>query len=810
MPTITTAAIAFFPALYLGLTFSSLASYRYCYLIGIFFSIALLLFLKYQRYLTVALAGFFFFLGLWSGSSCGPSGAEQLQPYYGQQLRAIGRAEPASIKAGNGYVSFIFRCRSIETAAECINYNERLRVSIKQELLTKLSIAENTDQVKQLEQIVLARDLEIQGMLQPLQGFRVPGAFDSALWNRVNCVGGRLTKASAIGWGEPEPNILERLALLNLQLRQRLSSYLPGQEGAVLSGMLLGGSAFLDEDTRNIFRDNGLAHLLSVSGTHLLLLSSLLLFLLKRLSFVSASLQKPLLIAVLCMYALLCGLHPPVLRALLMSVVLLLGRNNPADTDNRKRNRPHNGQADKGALLSLTAVVLLLFKPLWLLDIGFQLSFAASLGLLYLLPACQRLCFRLLPDSCNWLGDSLAVTLAAQLAVIPVEVGNFHQFSLISLISNLFLLPVLELVAFVGLVGLLADFFLSFGSLFFAVAGFLVRQILLQGELLGSLPYSTVVIGTLPLWCAVLYYALLWCWADLGWVQLLTNRERRCAISGTALLISGILLWQSYGMKPLTIYFLDVGQGDCAVIISPQNKVAVIDTGGLQGFDTGSRIVAPFLKSLGKSSIDLLLLSHYDADHAGGAVGLLKEIQVKQVLLPAGKAEKAEMPLYTALAKQLKIDEIPAELARRGQAFKLGGAALRIVAAAPVSGNEGSTVALLEGAGIRALFTGDLGIEGEAALQKVGACNVLKVGHHGSRHSTGYELLEEVRPKAAVISCGAGNRFGHPQVEVLGRLAAAGILVYRTDMHGSIMFSSGDAEKLSCAVYANNYWQKLP
>ena len=775
-------AAGFFVSLYIALQVSWLASYRLCFLAGLALCFTSLLLVKSRRGLAVSLCAFFLLLGLWSGGGVGQSAAEQLHPYVGQQVVARGRVEPASVRQGNGYVSFLLQCERFESAEEATVYTGRLRVALPEK-----SISADETQI-----------VAVEGILQEQQGFRVPGAFDGALWNRVNNVGGRLAKAKLLQAASVKPTVLERFTLLNFGLRERLRRAVPGQEGAVLCGMILGGSSGLDEETRDIFTANGLAHLLSVSGTHLLLLTKLLFFAFQRAVFLPKIAHRPLLLLVLLFYALLCGLRPPVLRALAMSGVLLWS----------------NGeQGQKGVLLSLVAVVLLVVKPLWLFDIGFQLSFAASLGLVYLLPKCKDLFCRVLPE---WLGEGLAVTMAAQLAVLPLQLGYFHQLSMISFLSNLLLLPLLELCALLGLLGVAMDAVLSVSAGALSLSRLILHQVLLQGSWLGGLPCSTITIGSLPVWSVVLYYAFLCLWVDFPPLQILSSRERRVAMNGLALVLGGLCFWQSWASRPLTVYFLDVGQGDCAVI-TKDDKVAVIDTGGLKGINTGSRLVAPFIRSLGKSSVDLLLLTHYDFDHGGGAAGVLKQLQVKELLLPAGEPQKEEQQLYVNLQKALNAKTAlwqKRPVIRRafpGLAYDFSGARLTIIAAEEAGGNDGSTVTVLEGVGGRSLFTGDLGRKGEEKLADIGSFDVLKVAHHGSRSGSTEEFLKQVRPRVAAISCGAGNRFGHPHREVLERLEAVGSKILRTDRLGTlrVVFTANPVEPMEISTYDGRAWRRL-
>ena len=685
-----------------------------------------------------------------------PSAEQQLASCFGRQLVVQGAVEPLSVRRLDGFSSAVLRCEKVYSDTE-LAYSGRLRVSVKGEL-------------PQAGCVVL------KGTLERLDSLRNPGSFDAASYNRVQELGGRLRKAQLL---KTEPQVLwwQRFALWNKKLSERIEATAGAEYGALLSGMGLGGSSRLDEETRELFTDNGLAHLLSVSGTHIVLLTGLLLALLQ---WVPLPWRKVIVIILLAAYALLCGLRPPVLRALAMSSVLLLG----------------GSGAERGRLLCLVAALLLCMQPLWLADIGFQLSFGAAAGLLWLLPACQRLLPQALPAP---IGEAAAVSLAAQLAVLPLEVYYFHQISLIALVSNIVLVPVLEIVAQMALVGALLP---ACGDYLLQLAAWLAAQVLTQARFFAELPYSTVVIGKLPAYCFVIYYVALFVWADFPWLQFWSNRERLCILLLHALLLVGTLAYQLYCTLPLACYFLDVGQGDCTVIVTPSQRVAIIDTGGLKNISTATRVITPFLRYLGKREADILLLSHYDFDHVGAAADLLRQLRVKKLLLPNEALTEESKGVRQEILAQAGRTQV--HVVQNGERYTLDDNAELVLVDVPqqaVPGNEASTLVALHSAQGSVLFTGDMGEERERGLQ-LQQYTVLKAGHHGSHYSSSMEFLEQVQPKLTVISCGRGNRYGHPHQETLERLQAIGSNVVRTDELGCIKVVF-DAEGIKCYGYAD-------
>ncbi len=259
--------------------------------------------------------------------------------------------------------------------------------------------------------------------------------------------------------------------------------------------------------------------------------------------------------------------------------------------------------------------------------------------------------------------------------------------------------------------------------------------------------------------------------------------------------------------------FLDVGQGDSAVIEAPSGKVVVIDGGGTPGSapdagaDPGSRIVVPFLRSQGISTIDLLIATHPDDDHVQGLLAVTERLAIRTVL-DSGLAASPSSPM-SALRATWKARGTVVRVAQRGQRFDLGaGAALEVLhPTVPLltgtrsDDNNNAIVARLVFGKARILFTADAEQEAEASLLASGqdlAADVLKVGHHGARASSSDAFLEAIKPSVAILSCGRKNRFGHPHKETLKRLDSHKIQPFRTDLQGAIQLKT-DGKTLSLA-----------
>jgi len=442
--------------------------------------------------------------------------------------------------------------------------------------------------------------------------------------------------------------------------------------------------------------------------------------------------------------------------------------------------------AEKGRLLGLAGLFLLVYKPLWIIDIGFQLSFGASTGLIYLLPKIKSKLDTILPEI---IAEGISVTVAVQLMTLPFVINAFNQISVISIISNVLFLPILELASAISLFGIVF-FYFSNNYGFIRLSGFFIEQVLIQAELLRSLPFSTIAIASFPVWSYMLYYSLLALWIDGQYVKIFDNRERTLAIKMLSVFLFSIYVWTNLWPRSFTVYFLDVGQGDCAVIVTPWRNVIVIDTGGLNSFDTGANIVSPFLRSLGKKSVDYLLLSHYDNDHVGGLKGLLRNVKVRTIILPNERITEASRRFYELCTS----NEAEKVIAKQGMHFTIDKVSLEILSVGDSSivGNEASTIARISYEGKRFLFTGDMDAKREENAMFNPRTDVLKVAHHGSMSSSTEEFIARAQPKIAVVSVGAFNRYGHPHKSVLERLKKVDAKVLRTDRNGCIKLQLSD------------------
>ncbi|HXU83576.1 MAG TPA: DNA internalization-related competence protein ComEC/Rec2, partial [Polyangia bacterium] len=546
------------------------------------------------------------------------------------------------------------------------------------------------------------------------------------------------------------------------------------------------------------FRAAGATHVLSVSGLHLASVAALIFFMVRQAAAavpalalrvrpgrVAAAVALP---AVL-LYTLVTGEAVATERSALMAAVALAGG---------LLSRPFA----LATSIALSALVLLVRSPLLLLDVSFQLSFASviALGLL-----ARRLSPQRAPPAAawwrralGWLGRFGAATLAASVATAPLVAHHFGELTPAAPLGNLALVPLVELVILpLGLGGaLLGAVHPWLGLVPLTAAGWASRLALALAELFRA--WAPVFLVRFPSWLETAALVLAGGAVLRALAPGSTRRWWGVAAAGLALAVASLagreLSRRSDGGVRVT--FLDVGQGDAAVLEAP-GFVAVIDGGGSYDdtFDTGARVLEPFLRARGIGRIDLMVLSHPHPDHLNGLFRLLQRFPVGALWTSGDDGHNPRYRELMALARARGVaTPVPRALVRGRLALTPLGPWLgeRIGAPPGTSVNDASLVVRVAFAGRAILFSGDLEADGEAEL--VGnaaaglavASDVLKVPHHGSRTSSSDELLDAVHPSLAVISLGRQNRFHFPRPEVLRRYRARGVQVLRTDESGAV------------------------
>jgi competence protein ComEC len=534
-----------------------------------------------------------------------------------------------------------------------------------------------------------------------------------------------------------------------------------------------------DRKLVNDLRRTGTIHLVSVSGMHVG-------FLVISFNWFLGWLRVPKkwrilpLTAVVWFYIMMTGMNPPVLRAGVMMMICSIG--DLLGGGNNQLNR-----------LALAALALLFGNPYQLFEISFQLSFVATLGVVWLYPLLKEY-FPVRHFLLNFVWKALLLSVSAQLMVTPMIVYYFQQIAWIGPFANLLFLIPAEIIVIGGLIGESIAILLPWvGQWILLIVDYNLTVIRWIAYHLASQSWAASWSPVWPWpWIAGFYVAVL-LGLDLLRPNLL-NQKRLINFAWLMMVLLGmlnLLFWNVFFQRNQGRYLqftaIDVGQGDALFVEAPDGHNLLVD-GGDEG--RGIARVLPFLRASGVERLNLVIATHGHRDHISGLAEVLEEIPAQKVYLPV----QPDTVEFKEFFERLRPAHLTYQPVFPGEKFTLGTAVRGEILAIPelVEENDRSLVVLITYGKNRLLLTGDLGEQGEAILArkypKILRSSVLKVGHHGSKYASGLEFITQVKPKAAIISVGTGNRFGHPGANVINRLRSLGVHIYRTDRHGSVTF----------------------
>lgn len=583
-------------------------------------------------------------------------------------------------------------------------------------------------------------------------------------------------------------------------MRDKIKMFMKDDEAELAKAMIIGERAGIDRQINEQFVNTGTIHILSVSGLHIGFLTGMLMMMASLLR-VPRRLRFFVIAPLLVLYAFVVGMAPSITRAVIMAIVVLFG------LFLQRRTQILNS-------LGFAALVILTFRPSQFFSPGFQLSFAAVMSITFFYERILVVVRKSYPSLeekplVSSIVSLSVLTVAATLGTVPLTAYYFDRISLISVLANLFIVPLSGIFTtmaftFIGL-SILSNFLASVYGDATQLVGFAILQI---NSFLGSLRISSIRIVESGLLFALLYFFWLVAVVAFGRSPLRQDSTGgRVLIKKTVfaiLLGANIILYAGFfKAKPhAKLFILDVGQGDAIYVELPNGKNMLVDAGMKFGsHDAGERVVAPFLERRGVWELNYFVITHLHSDHIGGAASVIRRVKVDNFIYP-DQLSKSEV--WTKTLASVHAMRISSKIAAAGMILD-SGSTYRVYVLHPnrkYTGdgglayrtrlNDGSIVLKVCVGKESVLLVGDIEKRVEHDLVNVYgpflASDVYKAGHHGSNTSSSSELLETVRPRYAVISVGARNKFGHPSPEVLNEMSHEGIKVWRTDSLGAAYF----------------------
>ncbi len=652
------------------------------------------------------------------------------------------------------------------------------------------------DKQRRFENFKVGNRVEITGNLRRPTGVSNPSQFDYARFlqnhGAYSIIYTTVEKCSPLESKlTPKWLFLQKLNDLRGRILAVHEQYLKSPNLEILGGVVFGDDAVAPpEHIKNSFINSGLLHILAASGMNVAFIWGFWFFFMRKLR-VEYKITLISGIFLVILYTLMTGLGASVVRAALMLTFVLVGKLFDRD-------------AHSVSLLSFVALLMLIYNPAYLNDIGFQMSFVATLGILTTGQVVyQRTKEVKLPEAVK--GD-LTIPVVAQSWVAPTQMFYFNTFAPYSVFANIAIVPFLCVISFGGfLSSILAIFYPLTKYICLAmdfVINFFISAIVNISNFFSALPHSLITTPKPSVAGIILYYIL------LGVITLLIRNglSKKLLSAGIILLAAVCLTFVKIPSQELEIIAFDVQNADCFLVKTPRNDYYVIDTGKFPYTSKNPQaamIIGKYLKDNGIRKIKALIVTHFDNDHAGGAAYMVENFNISKVYVNTTERNSATA---AALFQALDLTATPFEVAENNSLIENDDVQIKLLRSGLDNENENSVQTLMTYKDFDVLFTGDAGVKGFEAIKEhlPSDIEVLKIGHHGAKNVTSAEMLQALNPKIAIISTGI-NRFGHPSKQTLENLRAQNIKTFRTDYDHAVKITT-DGKRIK--TYAFNSKRK--
>lgn len=570
---------------------------------------------------------------------------------------------------------------------------------------------------------------------------------------------------------------------LKEKLRQTYLAIGDEKEAGVCISMVLGDKSELSDDLKKIFRDNGIAHILAISGLHISLIGMSIYGILRKTG-INFGISAGVSSFVMLSYGIMTGNSVSTIRAIVMFIMTIYAQ-------------VFGRTYDSISAMCLSAIIILIRYPGSIYNSGLYLSFAAVSAIVLMNPVIIRLF-----EIKNILVKAFMLSLSVTISTLPILAFSYYEIPLYAIFLNMLVVPCMGMLMtsalLAGIGGILNKYL---GIFCLGPASFIIKFYEKICNLVQLLPGNKQIVGAPAVWQMLIFELVLW-----GTVWLFTRKILKSKGLFTALCTFAVLflLWRPEAEFEMVM--LSVGQGDC-MYLSGNGCHILIDGGSFTEKNIGANTILPFLKYKGVRSLDYVILTHPDKDHYSGILEIMEDgsIPIDCFVMP-GIDSKDE--------NYLKLWEIGQKFARQlkeiygGEYLIKDNLVIRCIhprrGYSAVSVNDYSASFWIQYGNLDIITTGDLEQSGETDVLNyfpLHTIEILKCGHHGSSSSSGEQWVNALKPTIALISCGRNNRYGHPHNETIERLEAAGSRILRTDELGAIMFSITPSGKLEGKWY---------
>ena len=545
---------------------------------------------------------------------------------------------------------------------------------------------------------------------------------------------------------------------------------LPKEYVGILEGMIIGDTSYVSDEVKNNFRDSGISHLLAVSGSNVAYILILCKFAFEKIF--GRNVSNFLTILFIVLFSMLSGMSASVVRAAIMAIVIILSE--------FLIQKPNTY-----ASISFSALLILLYNPITIYDVGFVLSFSGTIGIVIFNKKISELLeSKIKIDKDKIIGkiiavfiETLSVTLSAQIAVTPITLYYFNTFSCVSILANLIIVPATGSITIVGIIMYVTSLVcVPIAKVISYFIYSIISFVIFAASLFAQIPGSSILLPTPSIIIILMYYIIVY---NLFFAK---NKKVYVILLAT---ISVLIIMKFIPNKYISVNMIDVGQGDAVYVETAKGKTVLVDSGGTEGsdYDIGENILVPYILDRGKVCIDYAFLSHMHEDHIEGIYAVIQKLKLKNLIIGKQETDNELYSKVVELANKYNVNIIEV---KQGDELIIDGVIFGVILAKENDKNVNnmSLILRMTYGEVSMLFTGDAEKELEENINV--KTNILKVSHHGSKTSSTEEFLKKNMPQVALISVGENNSYGHPNKEVLERLKKINAYIYRTDLNGEI------------------------